>query len=75
MLKVEPLSLSFEQKVMKRVMDLVLSVIESNIDFSIYFLVIALMIKLEDKGPVFYKQRKCKNNKIFELYKFEYLEG
>lgn len=70
LLKVEPLSLSFEQKVMKRVMDLVLSVI-GLILTSPLFLVIALMIKLEDKGPVFYKQeRVTENNKIFELYKF-----
>jgi len=70
LLRVEPLSLSFEQKVMKRAMDIVLSAV-GLILTSPLFLIIALMVKLEDRGPVFYKQeRVTENNKIFELYKF-----
>ncbi len=34
-------------------------------------IIIAIVIKLEDKGPVFYKQsRVTKNGKIFEIFKF-----
>ena len=35
------------------------------------FIVIAVLIKLEDKGPVFYMQRRTgKDGKVFEMYKF-----
>lgn len=70
LLKVEPLGLSFEQRVMKRTMDVVLSAIGLVLT-SPLFLIIALMIKLEDRGPVFYKQKRVtENNRIFEIYKF-----
>jgi len=70
LLRIEPLGLSFEQKIMKRIMDIFLSII-GLILASPLFLIIALMIKLDDKGPVFYKQERItENNKIFKLYKF-----
>lgn len=35
------------------------------------FLILGIIIKLEDKGPVFYRQeRVTKNGKIFKIYKF-----
>ena len=35
------------------------------------FIIISLLIKLVDKGPVFYKQKRVgKNSKLFVLYKF-----
>ncbi|MGT2686386.1 sugar transferase [Streptococcus porcinus] len=35
------------------------------------FFILGIMIKLEDKGPVFYRQeRVTKNGKIFKIYKF-----
>jgi len=35
------------------------------------FLLISLLIKLDSKGPIFYKQKRVgKNGKIFEVYKF-----
>lgn len=51
-LRIEPLGLSFEQKVVKRIMDVMLSLV-GLILTSPLFLIIALLIKLDDKGPVF----------------------
>ncbi|MGT2887229.1 sugar transferase [Streptococcus didelphis] len=35
------------------------------------FLILGVLIKLEDKGPVFYRQERItKNGKIFKIYKF-----
>lgn len=69
-LRIEPLGLSFEQKVVKRIMDVMLSLV-GLILTSPLFLIIALLIKLDDKGPVFYKQeRVTENNKTFKLCKF-----
>ncbi|EFR44645.1 sugar transferase [Streptococcus pseudoporcinus] len=35
------------------------------------FLILGVLIKLEDKGPIFYRQdRITKNGKIFKIYKF-----
>ena len=54
----------------KRVLDIVVSVIALLLAFPI-FLVIALVIKLEDHGPVFYKHKRVgKNGKTIYLYKF-----
>lgn len=42
-----------------------------SILFSPFFLVMGIIIKLESKGPVFYKQERLgKNGKLFLLYKF-----
>ena len=58
------------QLVFKRGLDLILSLF-SLILFSEVFLLIALAIKLNLKGPVFFKQsRPGKNGKIFYIYKF-----
>lgn len=54
----------------KKSMDLIISTIGFAL-FSPLFPVISVLIKLESKGPVFFKQKRPgKNNKIFYLYKF-----
>lgn len=54
----------------KRVEDLVISSLMLVIALPIMCL-IALMVKLDSKGPVFFKQRRQGfNNQIFEVYKF-----
>lgn len=54
----------------KRIMDIVLSLI-ALVLLSPIFLIIALAIKLESKGPVFFKHTRIgKNGKIIKIYKF-----
>lgn len=54
----------------KRVFDIVASAL-GLIILSPLFLVIAILIKLEDHGPVFYKQKRVgKDEKEFDMYKF-----
>lgn len=57
-------------KVIKRLFDIVLSII--GLIFSIpIFIVIALLIFIEDKGPIFYNaSRLGRKGKIFKMYKF-----
>ena len=62
--------LTFEQRVIKRVMDLVIAGFGLIITSPI-FLITALCIKLEDGGPVFYKQERATYaGKIFNVIKF-----
>ena len=57
-------------KYFKRFFDIVLSLI-LLIVFAIPMLLIAVAIKLDSKGPVFFKQKRTgKNGKEFNLYKF-----
>lgn len=66
----------------KRMVDLVVSSL-SLVILLIPFVIIAILIKLEDGGPVFFKQKRVgKNLKEFYIYKFrsmkttrEQLEG
>lgn len=54
----------------KRVMDIVVAII-ALIVFIPVFLILAIMIKFEDKGPVFYKQKRVtRGGRIFEIVKF-----
>ncbi len=56
--------------IVKRIFDLVISAL-LFVAFLPIFLIIGLLIKLDDKGPVFYKQERTgKNGKIFKMYKF-----
>lgn len=58
------------QSLIKRFGDIVLSII-MMIPCSIIMLIIAVAIKLEDRGPVFYKQKRITlNNREFEMFKF-----
>ena len=57
-------------KVFKRTMDVLLSVL-GLIILSPVFAIIALAIKIESKGPVFFKHTRIgKNGKIIKMYKF-----
>ena len=62
--------LTIEQAAVKRFFDVLLSSIGLIVTSPIFAL-IALFIKLEDKGPVFFKQnRVTKDGKIFNIIKF-----
>lgn len=62
--------LTFEQRVIKRIMDLVIAGFGLIITSPI-FLITALCIKLENGGPVFYKQERATYaGKIFNVIKF-----
>ena len=59
-----------EQEIVKRFFDVVLCVIAAVV-LSPLMLIIAIAIKLEDHGPVFYKQaRVTKDGKVFDIFKF-----
>lgn len=58
------------RKIFKRLLDILISFFALLILWPL-FLIIAILIKLEDKGTVFYKQlRTGKDGKVFEMYKF-----
>ena len=62
--------MTFEQKIIKRCFDIVVSLL-SLIILSPLFFLIAIIIKLTDNGPIFFKQeRYTKDEKIFTIYKF-----
>ncbi len=61
---------TFEEKIIKRTIDIVLSLICVIVSSPI-MLVCALLIKLYDRGPVFYKQvRLTRDGREFYVYKF-----
>lgn len=62
--------LTFTQATIKRLMDIVISLIVTLIGLP-FMLIVALAIKLEDGGPVFYKQERVTlNGKVFNILKF-----
>src|SRR5699024_3133852 len=62
--------LSFEQRVLKRAMDIIISG-AGLLVASPFMLIEALAIKLEDGGPVFFRQpRMTKDGKVFNVLKF-----
>lgn len=62
--------LSFEQHLIKRIVDLIVCIPVFVITLPIMLLTM-LAIKIEDHGPVFYKQKRLTmNGKIFEIIKF-----
>lgn len=62
--------LNFEQRLVKRGMDVIFSFI-AIITLSPIFLITAVAVKLCDKGPIIYKQKRLTiNNKEFFIYKF-----
>lgn len=70
LLKVERYNPTLEYIISKRVGDIVLSLI-AIIIFSPIILITSICIKVEDHGPVLYKQcRLTKDGKKFEIYKF-----
>lgn len=57
-------------RVFKRLIDFVLALI-GLIILSPIFLILSLLIKMDSKGPVFFKQKRVgKNKKKFAIYKF-----
>ncbi len=65
-----PRDLTFEQRLVKRTMDIVISLV-GLIALSPIMLGTALLIKLDDGGKVFFRQRRAtKDGKLFEVYKF-----
>ena len=62
---------SIINRFVKRAFDIVFSVIVSILILSWLFPLVAILIKLESKGPVFFKQdRHGRDNKLFKIYKF-----
>ncbi|XMB87490.1 sugar transferase [Mycoplasmatota bacterium WC44] len=57
-------------KYSKRIIDVLLSLIGLTI-LSLIFIILALVIKLESRGPVFFKQKRVGKNKVhFNILKF-----
>src|SRR5699024_1331607 len=54
----------------KRILDILISVVGLPV-FILLYIIFGLLIKIEDKGPIFYKaDRTGKNSKSFKMYKF-----
>ncbi len=67
---VKGMGLNLEQKILKRAVDIALCSIAMIIAAPI-MLVVAIAIKLEDGGPVFFKQKRATiNGKTFDILKF-----
>lgn len=57
-------------KYIKRLLDILISIIGFPI-FILIYIVVGILIKFEDRGPIFYKaERIGKDSKIFYMYKF-----
>lgn len=66
----DPLGYTFN-KIIKRVFDIAFSFFVISCIFPIIFPIIAIAIKLESRGPIFFKQlRPGKRNQLFECFKF-----
>lgn len=62
--------LSLETRFFKRIIDIVLSIVVIVVLFPLWF-VVAILIKLEDGGPVlFIQERVTMDNKLFNIIKF-----
>ena len=62
---------SFFNRLIKRIFDIVFSLMVICLIFPFVFPVIIILIRLDSKGPIFFKQfRPGKGNKLFECYKF-----
>lgn len=58
------------QKLVKRIFDVVLCLI-AMIPFAPIMLIVSICIKIEDRGPIFYKQaRVTENGRVFDILKF-----
>lgn len=70
LLLVKGTGLTITQRAVKRAFDVVCCSL-ALVVLSPLFLIVALAIKLEDRGPVFYKQQRLtKDNKPFDILKF-----
>ena len=70
LLLVRGTGLTLIQRMLKRIMDIVLCLLAMVIALPV-MLIVALAIKLDDGGPVFYKQKRAtQDGKTFEILKF-----
>jgi len=70
LLLVRGAGLTLMQRVLKRTMDIILCLAAMTIALP-FMLIVALAIKLDDGGPVFYKQKRATwNGKTFNILKF-----
>ncbi|MCF0133598.1 MAG: sugar transferase, partial [Blautia sp.] len=70
LLRIKPNGLNYEQRFFKRILDLVICSVALLLTWPI-MLIVAVAIKLEDGGPVFFKQRRVtRYNREFEILKF-----
>lgn len=61
--------------IFKRIIDFILSLV-AVILLSPLFLLISIIIKVESRGPVFFKQKRVgKNKKYFDIYKFRTMKS
>jgi len=60
-------------RILKRILDIIVSLLLIII-FSPIFLITAIIIKLESKGPVIYKNERVSRNGIFKTYKFRSMQ-
>ncbi|MBS4539142.1 sugar transferase [Clostridium sp. D2Q-11] len=68
--KIDKMELSLEQNIIKRLLDIVISAIGLLIT-SPFMIIVPLIIKIDSKGPVLFKQKRItRNNKEFYIYKF-----
>lgn len=69
-LSCEEKAISFEQRIVKRLMDIGISLVALILSSPIY-VIAAIGIKLCDRGPVFFRQKRATlNGKVFSIYKF-----
>lgn len=70
LIEISPQLIAPWQKLCKRVIDFLFSILVLVLGFPIW-LVIGIIVKLDSKGPVLYKQERVgKNGKLFTIYKF-----
>jgi lipopolysaccharide/colanic/teichoic acid biosynthesis glycosyltransferase len=61
---------SFEERILKRALDIIVSIIGLVLSSPLW-VVFAIAIYLDDKGPIFFTQKRMtKNQRIFNIYKF-----
>lgn len=66
---VDRMGLTFEQRMVKRTLDILISLLALILSAP-FLLIIAVIIKLTDGGPVFYRQQRLTiNNKPYKIFK------
>lgn len=56
-------------RIIKRIFDIILAIFFIII-FSPILIIIAILVKLESRGPIFYKNERVSKNRTFKLFKF-----
>jgi exopolysaccharide biosynthesis polyprenyl glycosylphosphotransferase len=69
-IEISPEPMPLWEKGVKRLMDILVSLVVFVITLP-FFAILALIIKLDSKGPIIYKQQRVgRNGKLFTMYKF-----